>query len=41
MFHVFRVKNKKFGSMDRSTEQITFSELYMERSTRRCEFSKG
>ncbi|XOD66504.1 MAG: hypothetical protein ACMUEL_00105 [Flavobacteriales bacterium Tduv] len=31
-------KIKKFGSILRSTEQIRFSELYMERSTRRGEF---
>ncbi|XOD67801.1 MAG: hypothetical protein ACMUEL_07865 [Flavobacteriales bacterium Tduv] len=35
------LENKKFGSMLRSIAQISFSELYMERSTRRSEFFKG
>ncbi|XOD67063.1 MAG: hypothetical protein ACMUEL_03385 [Flavobacteriales bacterium Tduv] len=41
MFHLFGINNKKIRSMLRSTAQISFSELYMERSTKRSEFLKG
>ncbi|XOD66599.1 MAG: hypothetical protein ACMUEL_00665 [Flavobacteriales bacterium Tduv] len=34
-FVYLEYKIKKFGSMLRSTSQISFSKLYMERSTRR------
>ncbi|XOD67943.1 MAG: hypothetical protein ACMUEL_08670 [Flavobacteriales bacterium Tduv] len=40
MFRVFEVENKKNRSILRSTAQISFSQLCMERSTRRSEFFK-
>ncbi|XOD68033.1 MAG: hypothetical protein ACMUEL_09220 [Flavobacteriales bacterium Tduv] len=41
IFCILEVRNKKiFDSILRSTSQISFSELYMERSSRRSEFFK-
>ncbi|XOD68095.1 MAG: hypothetical protein ACMUEL_09595 [Flavobacteriales bacterium Tduv] len=40
MFCLLGVENKKFGFILRSTAQISFSKLYMGRSTRRREFFK-
>ncbi|XOD66652.1 MAG: hypothetical protein ACMUEL_00960 [Flavobacteriales bacterium Tduv] len=41
MFRLFGVESKKFGSMLKNTEKISFSKLYIKRSTRRGEFFKG
>ncbi|XOD68082.1 MAG: hypothetical protein ACMUEL_09510 [Flavobacteriales bacterium Tduv] len=42
MFRILEIRNKKtFGTILRSTEQIRFSELYMECSIRRSEFFKS
>ncbi|XOD67609.1 MAG: hypothetical protein ACMUEL_06695 [Flavobacteriales bacterium Tduv] len=39
--YIIEYKIKKFGSILRNTAQISFSELYMERSSRRSEFFKS
>ncbi|XOD67566.1 MAG: hypothetical protein ACMUEL_06435 [Flavobacteriales bacterium Tduv] len=40
MFLIFEIRNKKFILILRNTEQISFSKLYMKRSSRRSEFFK-
>ncbi|XOD67650.1 MAG: hypothetical protein ACMUEL_06915 [Flavobacteriales bacterium Tduv] len=41
MFRLFGVENKKLGFILRNTAKISFSELYIDASTRKSDFFKS